>query len=500
MDAVKLLAERAGMALPEDNYSDALSARRKRILDANREAAKFFHSYLMSEKGKVCLDYYLRRGYTMDTIRHFGMGYAPDSWSALTDCLHGKGYTLPELVDANLTRKSEKNGKNHYYDNFRNRAIIPIIDVRGSVVAFGGRVLDDSKPKYINTSDTPCYKKGAGVFALNFAKNSGKRSLIVTEGYMDTIALHQAGFTNSIASLGTALPDEQVNLISRYADEVLLSYDSDEAGQKAVRRAIEAFSRTGVKVRVLQLKGGKDPDEILKKYGRDYFQAIVDGSSNDVEFRLNMLKSRFDTATDDGKLGFMREAVELLAGIRSEIERDIYITRLSNELSISKESIGIQVKRIRGRNSKQEKKEQFRKIQRDTLTAGGTLLHPGNAGVIRAENTLVVNITKNPELYERLRDEIVSSLFITDSGKEIFDAVTSLITQGVKPEIALLEGAVSAEAMSRYSGALNSDIVSADAYRECVDCIKALKASASVPATVNPAEMSDEDFKKLFSS
>ena len=333
IDAVKALAQRAGMALPEDGFDDTLSKRRRRILEANREAARFFHSVLMSEKGKACLDYFLGRGYQTATIRRFGMGYAPDEWRGLYDYLRAKGFTSGELVDANLVRKSEKDGKVNYYDNFRNRAMVPIIDVRGNVVAFGGRVLDDSKPKYINTSDTLVYKKGAGVFALNLAKDSGSRKLIITEGYMDTIALHQAGFKNTIACLGTALPDEQVNLISRYADEVLLSYDSDEAGQKAVRRAIAAFEKTGVKVRVLQLRGGKDPDEIIKKFGPERFRMIVEAAESDVEYRLNGIKANYNTLSDDGKIGFMREAVNVLADISSEIERDVYISRLYVGLS-----------------------------------------------------------------------------------------------------------------------------------------------------------------------
>ncbi|HBL40224.1 MAG TPA: DNA primase, partial [Ruminococcaceae bacterium] len=351
LDAIKSLAQRANMALPEDHFDDGVSNRRRRILAANRDAARFFHECLVGSQGRACLDYLLNRGYTMSTVRHFGMGYAPDGWHTLCDYLHGKGYTMPELVDANLARKSEKNGKVNYYDNFRNRAIVPIIDVRGNVVAFGGRVLDDSKPKYINTADTLVYKKGTGVFGLNFAKESGERRLILTEGYMDTIALHQAGFTDAIACLGTALPDEQVNLVSRYADEVLLSYDSDEAGQKAVQRAIAAFSKVGVKVRVLALSGGKDPDEIIKKYGPERFRAIVDGAANDIEFRLNKAKQPFDLNTDDGKISFMREAVGILAAVDSDIERDVYESRLSNDLGISKESISAQVRSQRRRKN-----------------------------------------------------------------------------------------------------------------------------------------------------
>lgn len=264
MEAVKQLADRAGMALPEDGYDDTLAKKRTAVLAANRAAAKFFHSQLFTDRGRHALNYFLDRGLTMETIRHFGLGFAPDDWRALKNHLNEQGFDDILLESANLLRRSDKNGKVSYYDNFRNRVMFPIIDPRGNVIAFGGRVLDDSKPKYINTSDTLVYKKSNGVFALNFAKNGNDGKLIIAEGYMDVIALHQAGFTNAVACLGTALTKEQANLLSRYADEIILSYDADEAGQKATARALGIFGTTGMEIKVLRLTGGKDPDEIIK--------------------------------------------------------------------------------------------------------------------------------------------------------------------------------------------------------------------------------------------
>ncbi len=499
IDAVKSLAQRAGMSLPEDGFDDALSKRRRRILEANREAARFFHNSLMSEKGRFCLDYYLGRGYSMGTIRRFGMGYAPDDWRALYNHLHSLGYTPGELVDANLVRKSEKNGKVNYYDNFRNRAMIPIIDVRGNVVAFGGRVLDDSKPKYINTSDTLVYKKGSGVFALNLAKDSGERSLIITEGYMDTIALHQAGFKNTIACLGTALPDEQVNLISRYADEVLLAYDSDEAGQKAVKRAIEAFSKTGVKVRVLALSGGKDPDEIIKKYGPERFRNIVNGAANDVEYRLQSIRAGYNTMTDDGKVSFMREAVNVLAAIGSEIERDVYISRLSNELEISKDAITAQVKSVRKRNVRAKEKNEFRRIQVSSFTENGKAVSVSDIGARRAEEALIANLMRSPSNYRKFSDKLSEDLFPSDFGKAVYSAMLPYLERGESPEYSVIIRDLDGALASSLSRIVNTAINTGNSAAECSDCIEKLIEEKAKSDVADPSTLNDEDFRKLFS-
>ncbi len=498
IDAVKALAQRAGMALPEDGFDDTMSKRRRRILEANREAARFFHVTLMSESGRECLEYYLSRGYTMATIRRFGMGYAPDEWRGLYDYLHGKGFTSSELADANLVRKSEKNGKVNYYDNFRNRAIIPIIDVRGNVVAFGGRVLDDSKPKYINTSDTLVYKKGSGVFALNLAKDSGSRSLIITEGYMDTIALHQAGFKNSIACLGTALPDEQVNLISRYADEVLLSYDSDEAGQKAVRRAIQAFERTGVKVRVLQLKGGKDPDEIIKKYGAARFKAIVDGAENDIEYRLGAIGDRFDTSSDDGKINFMREAVGVLAGIGSDIERDVYITKLSNELNIAKEAISTQVNATRRRSYKARQQNEFRRIQSASFSAAGSNIPVKALGAVKAQEMLLACLMRQPQLYKRFEQELNGQIFADEFGQAAFDAMRPNLERGEPIDLTVLSLSLDGSQISALAGIMARAVITGNCAAVCGDCIKTLSKEKAKTDVADPSAMSDEEFAKLF--
>ncbi|MDY4608933.1 MAG: DNA primase, partial [Eubacterium sp.] len=276
LDAVKMLAQRAGMQMPDEGFDDSLAKKRRIILEINRETARYFHNCLISPEGKQGLNYLLGRGFTKKTINHFGLGYAPDSWDALIRHLKSKGYSLNDMLDAGVVRKGQKG----YYDYFRNKVMTPIIDVRGNVIAFGGRVLDNSKPKYINTSDTLVYKKTNVLFGLNYAKDSGSDTLILCEGYMDVMAMHQAGITNAVGGCGTALTPEQVKLISRYAKEVILAYDADEAGQKALNKAIALFNQTDLKVRIPGLMGGKDPDEIIKTYGVEKFRAMLEGSAN----------------------------------------------------------------------------------------------------------------------------------------------------------------------------------------------------------------------------
>ena len=359
IDAVKLLAQRAGLQMPDDNsYDDSLSKKRRRVLEINRETAKFYYSYLISPQGKIGLDYFLNRGLSMNTIKRFGLGFAPNEWDSLLKHLKSKGYRPSEMVEAGVVKIGRNN---NYYDTFKNRVMTPIIDVRGNVIAFGGRVLDDSKPKYINTSDTLVYKKTNELFALNLAKDSGKDNLILCEGYMDVIAMHQAGFTNAVAGCGTALTNEQVRLISRYAREVILAYDADEAGQKALNKAVSLFKQTDVKVKIPALAGGKDPDEIIKKYGRDKFKGMLDGASNDTEFALLEIRKKYNVTTSQGKIDFLNEALQVLAGV-SPIEQDIYISRLADELSVDKSSIKIQLDSYAKKRIYRQKRSEYKTI------------------------------------------------------------------------------------------------------------------------------------------
>ena len=499
VEAVKVLAERAGMQMPEDGYDDSLAKHRQRILAANREAARFFYSTMMSEQGRIGLDYFLGRGLTMQTIKHFGLGYAPDSWDALLRYMRSKGFTNQELYDANLVRKSDKGERTHYYDNFKNRAMVPIIDLRGNVIAFGGRVLDDSKPKYINTSDTLVYKKSDGVFALNFAKNGNPSQIIVAEGYMDVIALHQAGFTNSIACLGTALTQEQARLVSRYAEEVILSYDSDEAGQKATKRAIEIFGRTGVRIRVLKLTGGKDPDEIIKKFGKEKFRSLIDGAANDIEYAILREREKYDLDSIDGKTKFLTSIASILA-TANPIEQDAYAAKLASEMSISKDAILQEVKRAFKSKLEAQKKNRFNEIVKETVTPKDAV-NPERAKHIRAtkaEEVLIASLMLNPDFYRKIKDELTEDLFITEFNRRVFTALAERLENGRSIELSMFAAEFTPEEMGRLAqfGAMGGTV--SNTVAECNDCIKVLKEEKAKSSAINAAELSDEEFKKLF--
>ena len=363
-EAVRWLAQRAGMTVPEDGVDDSMSRLRTRILEINRETGRFYYKMLSAPEGKPGLDYFRRRGLDNKTIQHFGLGYSPDSGFALVNHLKAKGYTQQEMLQADVARLSKKG---YPYDRYRARAMFPILDLRGNVVAFGGRILTDEKPKYINTSDTPVYHKSSGLFAMNFAKDSGSRQLILAEGYMDVIALHRAGFTNAIASLGTSLTEEQARIIKRYADEAVICYDSDEAGQRATQRAIPILKNTGLQVRVITVPGGKDPDEFMRNYGEDgpaRFKQLLESGGNDVEYRLAGVRKKYDLTTEDGRARYLKEAAEtVLCKLRDRMERDIYAGKLSQETGVGKDSILDTVDRLARRESYQEKKKLVRSQQ-----------------------------------------------------------------------------------------------------------------------------------------
>ena len=502
MEAVKQLADRAGMALPEDGYDDTLAKKRTAVLAANRAAAKFFHAQLYTEQGRQALDYFLDRGLAPETIRHFGLGFAPNDWRALKRHLNEQGFDDVLLESANLLRRSDKNGKVSYYDNFRNRVMFPIIDPRGNVIAFGGRVLDDSKPKYINTSDTLVYKKSNGVFALNFAKNGNDGKLIIAEGYMDVIALHQAGFTNAVACLGTALTKEQANLLSRYADTIVLSYDADEAGQKATARALGIFGTTGMEIKVLHLEGGKDPDEIIKNYGAQRFQAIIDGAANDTEYRLLKARQGIDLATDDGKVKYLSVAAEILAEIGSPVEVDVYASRLAHELGVDKLAIQSQVKYkregLKKRRAVKREQEQTR-----LLINGQNTKNPERAQHLRAakaEETLIASLMRNPDFYNKLKDGLSADYFVTALNRRIFSVVLSRLEEGGNTEPYFLSSEFTPDEMDEVERIFRSAAQLSNTVDECADCIKILKEEKNKPETVKASELSDEDFAKLFRS
>ena len=500
IDAVRFLADRVGLDMPdENNYDSTMNKRRLRMLEANREAARFFHNCLKTQDGTVGYRYFKDWGLTDDTIRKFGLGFAPDSFNALTNYLMNMGYTKDELVFANLARRSQKN-PNNIYDNFRNRVMFPIIDVKGNVIAFGGRVMDDSKPKYLNTSDTLVYKKSMGVFALNLAKKSGKDSLILCEGYMDVIALHQAGFTNAGAGLGTALTSEQAHLLSRYASEILISYDADEAGQKAAARALTIFKNTTAKIKILRLSGGKDPDEIIKNYGVEKMKAIIIGAANEVEFALLREHSKYDLASDDGKRQYLQAAIKVLSNVGA-IELEIYASRIANELSVAKEVIISEAKRQAKKNNVVQQKKEFTEIQRkeDILDK----LNPQRKTFYRAakaEEMLIALVMANPEFLKGIDEKLSYEDYITDFNRRIYKAVTDRLRQGKSAEISFLYGDLTEDEISAVAKIQTISHTLKNTMAECLDCINVILGEKNKKSLkdVDVEGISDEDFLKFF--
>lgn len=499
MEAVKQLADRAGMALPEDGYDDTLAKKRTAVLAANRAAAKFFHSQLFTDRGRHALNYFLDRGLTMETIRHFGLGFAPDDWRALKNHLNEQGFDDILLESANLLRRSDKNGKVSYYDNFRNRVMFPIIDPRGNVIAFGGRVLDDSKPKYINTSDTLVYKKSNGVFALNFAKNGNDGKLIIAEGYMDVIALHQAGFTNAIACLGTAFTSEQANLLSRYAEEIIICYDNDGAGREATQRALNVLGKTGLKLRVVTMSGGKDADEIIRTHGKERFAELLGMAANKTEYRLLQERNKYNLNTDDGKLRFLTAAAQILAEC-SAIECDIYATRLSNELGVSAESINAQIRSVKTRQRRSDESKRLKESEALIERSFADKNNPQRAANIRAakaEETLIASLMRNPDFYPKLKDKFSADDFVTDFNKRIMRCLADKLDKGFIPELSLFAREFTPEEMGSVTRIYMSSAELNNTLRECEDCISVLQnAAESKPTDVS--SLSAEEYLKLF--
>ena len=499
VEAVRYLCERVGMNMPLDPVDDEVNRLRRRCFEANREAARFFYARLLSEEGKPARDYLQKRRLTNETVKHFGLGFAPDRWDSLLKHLKAKGFREEELVSFDLARRTSRGG---VIDAFRNRLMFPIIDLRGNVVAFGGRVLDDSKPKYLNTSDTVVYKKSRGVYALNFAKNNNNGKLILCEGYMDVIAMHQAGFTNAVAGLGTAFTAEQVSLLSRYCTELTLCFDSDEAGVKATNRALKLLENAPMKLRVMHLDGGKDPDEIIKTQGKEQMDRIINAALNDTEFALERIRREYDLTTEDGKLSYMNGAVEVLADVNNEIERDLYTSRLAQETGVEKHSLEAQVAKARRARGRRQKNREF-ETALDMVRDGGAVKSPNPQKrqyprACRAEEIILASLLKHPDYLNRLRDRLSEDVFVTDFNKRFFRDISARIREGRSLELSVFNETVGNEEMGYLSYLLAEGDSLADSVAECEECVKTLLSEKQKLSAPEVARLSDEDYRALF--
>lgn len=428
VEAIKLLAQRAGMTVPEDAAEDRTAKLKTRILEMNREAARFYYDRLIEPQGEAALRYLLGRGLLPKTIKHFGLGYAPAQWSALTDMLAKKGYNYEEMEAACLSRRGKNGG---YYDVFRDRVMFPIIDLRGNVIGFGGRKMTGDGPKYYNSPDTPVFKKTKNLFALNFAKKNGKMPyLILCEGYMDVIAMHQAGFTQAVASLGTSLTSDQCRLAAAYTDEAVLAYDSDEAGQKATRRAIGLLDEAGIRSRVLSITGAKDPDEFIKKYGGARFKQLIESSAGAVEYELDKIGSKYETDTPEGKIMALKEAVNLLAEMKNPLEREIWAAKLAEDYGTAKEGILAQVT---AKLRRRAKAENFRSVAAPAVRTAYANIIPEklkNPAAAAAEERLLGAALRNPEAFKSLSGKISGEDFVCALYRRIFESAADAAAAG----------------------------------------------------------------------
>lgn len=495
VEAVKFLAQRAGMEMPENTYDDSLSKLRMRIYEANREAARFFHATLLSQRGQSGLNYLRGRALSDRTIRHFGLGFADDDWNSLCNHLKNKGFSEYEIYSANLAFK-RKNG-NGIYDRFVNRVMFPIIDLRGNVIAFGGRIMTDEKPKYLNTSDTPVFKKSENLFSLNNAKSSGTRTLILCEGYMDVIALNQAGFTNAVATLGTALTNEQAVLMKRYVDEVIICYDADGAGQKATARAIDILRNAGLPIKILTVPSGKDPDEFIRSKGENgpaAFKLLIEKCGNDIEYRLMKLKENYNLNTTDGKVAFLNEAVKIVATIESPIERDVFASKLCAELEIDKNAFLEQISKVKRRGRRENIKKETRQIQAELNGQNDKINreHYKKPRSSSAEEALLVYLINNPDYANSISERVTPDKFSNSLIKRYYEYVLSKIKSGYEPLTSVSSDFNSDEVSYLYK--LISTTIPAASTREAVEeYINVINEESNKLTSDKLADMSADD-------
>lgn len=439
VESLKYLADKAGIVIPEDNSQDnTLQKLKQTILEINRESARFYHECLMSKEGKWALDYLMGRGLSISTIRRFGLGCAPDKWDALLKHLTAKGYSIGDMLQANVISKSQRGT---YFDRFRNRVMFPIINLRGGVIAFSGRARpDDEKAggKYVNTQDTPVYKKGENLYGFNLAKNDCADRVILVEGNMDVISLHQAGFTNTVAALGTAFTVEQGKLLSRYTKELVICLDADSAGQKAVQRALETLKDSGLPTRVVVIPDGKDPDDYIKKNSPEKFKALIDRSESDIEYKLRKAEENIDLISDSGKLAYLKKAAEILADTGDELTIDLYSGKLAEKFGFSKNAVDNAIKRIRENNAKKKVRKEINDVVTPKYSRND--INPEkrfNKRAAVAEESIIAVLLAHPDYFGRVEEVLPPERFITSVNRRIYGDIYSALKEEINIDISL---------------------------------------------------------------
>ena len=476
-DAVRSLAKRAGMEVPEDEQYQSRYRQQERLWALMKEAGRFFNEQLYTPAGTECLEYVKKRGLGKAIVTRFGIGFAPNSWNSLVDAMRSKGYTDQELIAADLV--GEKNGR--IYDRFRNRLMFPIIDVRGNVIGFGGRVLDDSKPKYLNSNETLIFNKRKNLFGMNYAKKTKEPYMILVEGNIDVVSLHQFGFDNAVASLGTSLTEEQVTLLSRYTQEVVLTYDGDEAGQRAAQRAIPMLEKAGIKVRVLKVTDAKDPDEFLQKYGAAKFRMLLEGSANRVEYQIHAIAQKYDIAQDDQRVSFIHEAAELISSLSSAVQREVYGVRVAELGKITPEAMKLEVNKAFKRRLAREKKkqEQIDLAPAVALQPKSRTIRYDNMKSAMAEEGVIALALRDPALLKL--SQLKSEDFSVPLLGRVYEQLQSRFGQGQEVSLSVLTD-LTPEEMSHIAGIAQRQQgpVSERAFRDCAATIRDVVAAKNV--------------------
>ena len=466
VDAVKLLAQRSGLEVPDSKEADRISQVRIRTLSINREAANFYYRNL-SGADKRGLQYLASRRLSPATIKKYGLGYAPDAWSQLSDYLLKKGYTKEELLTAGVAKAGRNGG---IYDMFRGRVMFPIVDVRGNVIGFGGRVLDQSQPKYLNTAKTPVFDKGSNLFSLNFAKNSNSAIMILAEGYMDVIAINQAGFSNVVATLGTAITPEQARKIGQYAKEVVIAYDSDTAGQTATQRAIHHFSDAGITTRILHMEGAKDPDEFIKTFGADRFRLLVEAAGDAINFRLDQCEKGLDLQTEAGRVQLLKRLVDVLAAIPNELEREVYISRTAQKWEVDGTVLRTQIqRRLRASKKIQQSKAWKDVIHHTVQPQPGASISNAQLCRLRAQERILCYLLNHPEAGKDLQNDLPAEQFSDSLYQRLYQHICTTT------QVSSLSRVFSDEEMGKISGitAKYTDIPVTEAdVRECITLLQ----------------------------
>lgn len=492
-EAIKLLAERGGLEMPENDLNKDGAKLKLRILEMNREAANFFYRNLLQGQDKRGLQYAVQRGLTPKAIKKYAIGYAPAAWDGLMKHLEGLGFTREEMLSAGLIRQNARG----CFDFFRERVMFPIIDLRGNVIAFGGRLIEGEGPKYLNSGDTPVFKKSRNLFSLNFAKNANVKQLILAEGYMDVIAINQAGFEQVVATLGTALTAEQARIMAQYATEVVLCYDSDSAGQNATHRAINLLSEAGLHTRILKVQDAKDPDEYIRKFGATRFKLLLDNSGGAINFELARCREGLDLATEQGKFDFLRRTVQVLAGIRNEMEREVYLSRIAKEEEISLDILHSQVKAQLRKSYYTEKKQSWNAMMakssfRDELNPEA----PQYQREAKAEEQILAYLFLHPDLLPEVEKRLKPEYFFTSLHRKIYEVFCERMPETDTFSVSMFRDACSDAEMGRITGIMahNAEVaLTADTLNDCIR----LLLQAKEHEKINADQLSDDDLLSI---